>query len=129
MAELRCGVDVQGPMPGPAGGPDGGRHVTDVTNAARTNLMDLASRTWHKPTMRLFGATAAMLPRICSNAETYGCARPAATPAAFPSFVSPCQFWQTFGSIFVSWYCLLAGFRRPVLPSQDLRVRETEGRP
>mmetsp|Transcript_12324 Transcript_12324/g.37098 ORF Transcript_12324/g.37098 Transcript_12324/m.37098 type:complete len:513 (-) Transcript_12324:411-1949(-) len=54
------------------GGVEGGQHVTDVTNAARTNLMDLASRSWHAPTMALFGATAAMLPRIRSNAETYG---------------------------------------------------------
>ena len=50
--------------------------MTDVTNAARTNLMDLASCSWHAPTMRLFGATKAMLPRICSNAEVYGCVSP-----------------------------------------------------
>ena len=28
------------------GGPDGGRHITDVTNASRTMLMDLRSREW-----------------------------------------------------------------------------------
>jgi glycerol kinase len=47
--------------------------VTDVTNAARTNFMELSSRTWHQPTLKLFGATSAMLPQIRSNAEVYGC--------------------------------------------------------
>lgn len=48
-------------------------HVTDISNAARTNLMDIHSGAWHEPTMALFGATAQMLPNIKSNAEVYGC--------------------------------------------------------
>jgi glycerol kinase len=43
-----------------------------VTNAARTNLMELSTLSWHGPTLQLFGAPAAMLPRIASNAEVYG---------------------------------------------------------
>ncbi|KAF6261584.1 hypothetical protein COO60DRAFT_1268650 [Scenedesmus sp. NREL 46B-D3] len=54
------------------GGVDGGVHVTDVTNASRTNLMELASLSWHGPTLALFGAPPAMMPRIASNAEVYG---------------------------------------------------------
>ena len=55
------------------GGQEGGQFVTDVTNAARTNFMELSSRTWHQPTLKLFSATTAMLPQIRSNAEVYGC--------------------------------------------------------
>jgi glycerol kinase len=43
-----------------------------VTNAARTNLMELSSLSWHSATLELFGAPAAMMPRIASNAEVYG---------------------------------------------------------
>jgi FGGY family of carbohydrate kinases, N-terminal domain len=59
-----------------AGGPNGGQFVTDVTNAARTNFMELSSRTWHQPTLQRFGASATMLPQIRSNAEVYGCVVP-----------------------------------------------------
>ncbi|KAK9814067.1 hypothetical protein WJX72_000230 [[Myrmecia] bisecta] len=54
------------------GGVDGGVLVTDVTNAARTNLMDLHSLSWHEPTMALFGVQRSMLADIRSNAEVYG---------------------------------------------------------
>ncbi|KAL4431102.1 hypothetical protein ABPG75_006358 [Micractinium tetrahymenae] len=54
------------------GGVDGGLHITDVSNASRTNLMDLATLSWHEPTLRLFGVPPAMLPQIRSNAEVYG---------------------------------------------------------
>ena len=53
-------------------------HVTDISNAARTNWMDISSGRWHPETMALFGATNAMLPEIRSNAEVYGYARHAA---------------------------------------------------
>ncbi len=54
------------------GGVDGGIHITDVTNASRTNLMDVRTLTWHQPTLELFGVSTAMLPEIRSNAEVYG---------------------------------------------------------
>ncbi|PRW58390.1 Glycerol kinase [Chlorella sorokiniana] len=57
-------------MTGGASG--GGLHVTDASNASRTNLMDLRSLSWHEPTLRLFGVPPAMLPQIRSNAEVYG---------------------------------------------------------
>ena len=49
-----------------------GAFVTDVTNAARTNLMELATQRWHPPTMELFGVREGMLPEIRSCAEHLG---------------------------------------------------------
>ncbi len=54
------------------GGPDGGLHITDVTNASRTQLMDLDTLAWDRELLGAFGVPAAMLPRICSSAEAYG---------------------------------------------------------
>ncbi|GAB4822772.1 hypothetical protein N2152v2_009818 [Parachlorella kessleri] len=54
------------------GGRDGGIHVTDVVNAARTNLMDVRTLSWHMPTLDVFGISPNMLPEIRSNAEVYG---------------------------------------------------------
>lgn len=57
------------------GGPDGGVHVTDVTNASRTLLMDLATLDWDDELLRIVGVPRAMLPQICSSSEVYGTAR------------------------------------------------------
>jgi glycerol kinase len=46
------------------GGPDGGRHVTDVTNASRTLLMDLATTTWDADLALEMGVPTAILPEI-----------------------------------------------------------------
>jgi glycerol kinase len=54
------------------GGPSGGVHVTDVTNASRTQLMNLEGLTWDEELLRCFGIPEAMLPRICSSSETVG---------------------------------------------------------
>jgi glycerol kinase len=54
------------------GGIDGGLHITDVTNASRTQLMDLDSLSWDKTLLDAFGIPQAMLPRICSSGEVYG---------------------------------------------------------
>ena len=50
------------------------RHVTDVTNASRTLLMDLAAAQWHEPTIEALGlgAVRGALPEITSNAEVLG---------------------------------------------------------
>lgn len=47
----------------------GAPHVTDVTNASRTLLMELESRTWSKELCERFGVPMAALPRIVSSAE------------------------------------------------------------
>ncbi len=57
------------------GGPDGGIHVTDVTNASRTLLMDLATLDWDDELLALLAVPRAMLPTICSSSEVYGVAR------------------------------------------------------
>jgi glycerol kinase len=56
------------------GGPDGGSHVTDVTNASRTMLMNLATLQWDPELLNIFGIPAQMLPRIVpsSDPETWG---------------------------------------------------------
>jgi glycerol kinase len=56
------------------GGPDGGIHVTDVTNASRTQLMSLRTLDWDIGILSAFEIPAAMLPRIRSSSEVYGAA-------------------------------------------------------
>ena len=71
------------------GGADGGRHVTDVTNASRTQLMNLHTLEWDDELLALFGIPRTMMPRICdsSSATAFGTAcvrgsRPAEVPIA-----------------------------------------------
>lgn len=54
------------------GGPDGGIHATDVTNASRTLLMDLDTRQWDPELCERVGVPMAMLPEIRSSSEIYG---------------------------------------------------------
>ncbi|KAA9150846.1 glycerol kinase GlpK [Amycolatopsis acidicola] len=55
------------------GGPDGGVHVTDPTNASRTMLMDLETLDWDDELLSFFGVPRKMLPRI----------RPSSNPGGF----------------------------------------------
>ncbi|MGC2766898.1 MAG: glycerol kinase GlpK [Candidatus Acidiferrum sp.] len=57
------------------GGPNGGVHVTDVTNAGRTQLIDLKTLSWDKGMLDMFGIPEKMLPRIRSSSENYGLAQ------------------------------------------------------
>jgi glycerol kinase len=50
----------------------GGVHVTDVTNASRTMLMDLYTLEWDDEILRLLDIPKNMLPKICSSSEIYG---------------------------------------------------------
>ena len=54
------------------GGPDGGVHATDVTNASRTLLMDLRTLAWDDALLEVFGVPRALLPEIRSSSEVYG---------------------------------------------------------
>ncbi|MBX7214196.1 MAG: glycerol kinase GlpK [Thermoflexales bacterium] len=54
------------------GGPAGGRHVTDVTNASRTQLMNLKTLDWDADLLKAIGIPRAMLPEIRSSSEVYG---------------------------------------------------------
>jgi glycerol kinase len=54
------------------GGTDGGLHITDVTNASRTMLMDLKTLSWDKEIASIIGVPLSMLPEIHSSSEVYG---------------------------------------------------------
>src|SRR5581483_8016594 len=59
------------------GGPRGGVHTTDVTNASRTMLMDLETLDWDEELLSFFGVPRAMLPSIAASSprEPYGVTR------------------------------------------------------
>ena len=52
-----------------------GVHVTDVTNASRTLMMNLETLDWDEELVNLLGVPRSMLPRIASSSEVYGQAR------------------------------------------------------
>lgn len=56
------------------GGPDGGSHVTDITNASRTQLMNLGTLEWDQEILSVFKIPEALLPRIVpsSDPQTWG---------------------------------------------------------
>lgn len=51
------------------GGPNGGVHVTDVTNASRTMLMDLHSLNWDAEILRIMDIPPQMLPQIVPSSD------------------------------------------------------------
>jgi glycerol kinase len=56
------------------GGPAGGVHLTDVTNASRTQLMDIATLAWDDSLLGAFTIPRAVLPRIGASSASYGAA-------------------------------------------------------
>jgi len=54
------------------GGPNGGVHVTDVTNASRTQLFNLKTQQWDPALLSAFEIPANMLPAVRSSSEIYG---------------------------------------------------------
>uniref|UniRef100_M4C040 glycerol kinase n=1 Tax=Hyaloperonospora arabidopsidis (strain Emoy2) TaxID=559515 RepID=M4C040_HYAAE len=54
-----------------SGGVDGGVHVTDVTNASRTNLMRLDTLQWDDDILKCLKIPKSMLPDIRSSSEIY----------------------------------------------------------
>ena len=56
------------------GGADGGVHVTDVTNASRTQLFNLGTLDWDMDLLRAFDIPRGMLPQVRSSSEIYGAA-------------------------------------------------------
>jgi glycerol kinase len=54
------------------GGTDGGLHITDVTNASRTLLMDLETLQWDEALASAIGVPMSMLPDIRASSEVYG---------------------------------------------------------
>src|SRR5512134_622746 len=56
------------------GGPDGGAHVTDVSNASRTMLMNLETLDWDDEILGILGVPRAMLPAVRPSSDVYGTA-------------------------------------------------------
>jgi glycerol kinase len=54
------------------GGTNGGLHITDVSNASRTMLMDLASLSWDSSIASTIGVPTSMLPDIRPSSAVYG---------------------------------------------------------
>jgi glycerol kinase len=54
------------------GGTNGGLHITDVTNASRTMLMDLETLAWDEGIASTIGVPMSMLPEIRASSEAYG---------------------------------------------------------
>ena len=57
------------------GGVSGGIHVTDVTNASRTQLMNLQTLDWDADLLATFGIPTAMLPQIRPSSGRFGIAK------------------------------------------------------
>jgi len=51
------------------GGPDGGSHITDVTNASRTLMMDLQNLEWDDEILKTLGVPRRILPRIVPSVD------------------------------------------------------------
>ncbi len=54
------------------GGANGGVHVTDVTNASRTQLLNLKTLQWDPALLDAFDIPASLLPTVKSSSEIYG---------------------------------------------------------
>ncbi len=59
-----------------SGGVQGGVHLTDVTNASRTLLMNLETLDWDDELLEIFGVPRSALPEIRSSSETYALTDP-----------------------------------------------------
>jgi glycerol kinase len=59
------------------GGPDGGVHATDPSNASRTMLFDIAAGTWSDELLDLFGVPRACLPAVMPSSGRFGVTAPA----------------------------------------------------
>ena len=70
--ELLCGTIDSYLIWWLTGGPHGGIHVTDVTNASRTQLMNLTTLAWDKDILADFDIPIEILPTIVSSSEVYG---------------------------------------------------------
>ena len=70
--ELLCGTIDSFLIWRLTGGPTGGAHLTDVTNASRTQLMDLARLQWDAAIAQDFDIPLQILPKIVSSSELYG---------------------------------------------------------
>lgn len=57
---------------GLTGGTNGGVHISDVSNASRTLLLNLRTLEWDPVLLDFFGLKASILPTLVSSSEVYG---------------------------------------------------------
>ena len=62
----------------------GARHVTDATNASRTQLFDIREQRWSQELLALFDVPAAVLPEVLDSAADFGTVQPELLGAAIP---------------------------------------------
>ena len=72
--ELACGTPDSWLLWNLTGGINGGVHVTDVTNASRTLLMNIETLSWDDELLKVFNVPRSLLPEIRSSSEIYGTA-------------------------------------------------------
>ena len=72
QGEVLCGTMDSFLVWNLTGGPRGGQHVTDVTNASRTQLMALETLDWDPSLLAAFDIPRAMLPAIRASSHAYG---------------------------------------------------------
>jgi glycerol kinase len=60
------------------GGPDGGVHATDSSNASRTMLFDIEQRAWSDELLDLFGVPRSCLPEVSASSGRFGVTVPSA---------------------------------------------------
>lgn len=51
---------------------NGEKHITDVSNASRTLLLNIHTLKWDQELLDIFEIPASMLPKVCSSSEIYG---------------------------------------------------------
>lgn len=73
--ELLCGTIDSWLVWNLTGGKEGGAHVTDVSNASRTLLMNLETLAWDEELLAAMNIPASILPTIRSSSEIYGVAQ------------------------------------------------------
>jgi glycerol kinase len=81
------------------GGVDGGQHVTDVTNASRTMLMDLDTLSWDEEIASEMQIPLSMLPQIKSSSQVYGECKPGILSGTPVAGILGDQQAATFGQV------------------------------
>jgi glycerol kinase len=108
-----------------SGGADhGGLHVTDVTNASRTMLMDLESLEWDAGICAEMGIPLSMLPEIRSSSEVYGECMSGSLRGRPVAGILGDQQAATFGQA-----CFEAGAAKNTYGTGNFMLLNTGGRP
>jgi len=109
------------------GGPGGGLHVTDVTNASRTQLMNLRTLDWDDELLALFDIPRAMLPQIhrSSTSGAYGATHSAGPVGATVPIAGVLgdQHAATMGQV-----CFAAGEAKNTYGTGNFMLMNTGGR-